>query len=162
MAQRAKFAGSEAGIGIFVLGLFFLLGLLGFVGTGILIVTGEVARDPQLVIAWIVGGAALGWWGWSLGRDLRNVRVVEITEDGTWILKGPLGMRRGTIPPGARRGIGTHSRKVWIFGVPRRYEQSWVEIDTPGRTWRTCASIPEAQVAALQLLRAWIKSHPVS
>lgn len=159
MAQRAKFAGSEAGVGIFVLGLFLVMGVLAWAGVLALLVTGEVAADGQLIAAFAVGTAALAWWAWSWVGDLRNVRVVEIGDDGTWVLKGPLGRRRGLIPPASPRTIEHKTRAVWIFGVPRKYTQSWLEIGTPDRVWRTCASIPEAQREAIETLRSWIRVH---
>src|SRR6185295_15404687 len=99
--QRAKFAGAETGIGIIVLSLFYILSVLSMVGVGMLIVdrqvpswgAGEYAAYAGFVIVVVL-------WGAMILRELRCVRVVEITDDGTWILKGPLGMKRGTIAPG--------------------------------------------------------------
>ena len=40
--QRARFAGAEAGIGIVVFTLFYVMGVLGVLGVGVLLATGQV------------------------------------------------------------------------------------------------------------------------
>jgi hypothetical protein len=158
--QRAKFAGAEAGIGILVLSLFYILGVLGVVGVGMLIAghqvpswgAGEYAAYVGFVVAVIV-------WGALIMRELRCVRVVQIADDGTWILKGPLGMKRGTIAPGEPRAVHDRERAAWIFGVPRRFTLSWCEIESGTRRWRTSGGIPSSQRAARDLLQQWVVDH---
>ena len=158
--QRAKFAGAEAGIGILVLSLFYLFGVLAVVGVGMLIVGRQVpswgAGEYAAYAAFVVG---VGLWGWMILRELRCVRVVEIADDGTWILKGPLGMKRGTIAAGEPRAVHDRERTAWIFGVPRRFTLSWCEIESGARRWRTSGGIPSSQRAARDLLQRWVVDH---
>lgn len=161
MADRARFAGAEAGIGVVVLSLFLILGVLGVAGVTALVAIGEVARDAENLIGLGVFAVIVGLWGAGVVRDLRNVRVILRQPDGTWILRGPLGLRRGTLPPTTPREMVVLEKKVWILvGAPRRYTQSWVEVRTPGRTWTTCHSIPEAQREAIRTLKTWMDALP--
>ena len=153
---RIKFAsGLAAGAGVIVLSLFFLLGFLGVVGVGVGIATKQIHADGGELAMYAVFVIAVALWGASIVRDLRAVRVVEVGGDGAWTLRGPLGIPRGSIAAGTPRTLRPRSTKVWIFGAPRRYEQTWVEIEAGGRRWRTCGSIPEITKPALaQLERA--------
>jgi hypothetical protein len=151
---RVRFAARGiAGISIIVMTLFFVLGLLGVVGVGVLLATGEAHANAGELAMFAAFVIAVGLWGASIVRDLRRVREVQIAGDGTWILRGPFGLRRGTIAAGQRRSVRERRAKVWIFGAPRRYEQSWAELESAGRTWKTCASIPEITVPAIQQLQ---------
>jgi hypothetical protein len=152
---RVPFApGGIAGLGVIVLSLFFVLGLFGVVGVAVLLVTGELHADAGELAMFGVLVVGVALWGASIVRDLRRVRAVEIAGDGTWTLRGPFGFRRGRIAPGVARSVRERSAKVWIFGAPRRYEQTWAEIEAGGRTWKTCASIPEVTAPAIDQLRA--------
>lgn len=151
---RVRFAsGAIAGIGVIVLSLFFLFGLLAVVGVGVLLATGELHANAGELAMYGVLVVGVALWGASIVRDLRNVRVVEIAGDGSWILRGPFGIPRGTIGAGQSRAVHERSAKVWMFGAPRRYTQTWGEISAGGRTWKTCRSIPEVTRPAIDQLQ---------
>ena len=156
--QRAKFAGAEAGIGIIVFSLFYVFGVLGVIGVGALLVTKQMHADPGTVALYIAFAIAVSWWGAMIARELRGVRVVEIADDGTWILRGPLGMRRGTIAPGESRRVHDRQAERWILtGVPRKFTMSWAEIESGSRRWKTCGGTPKSQRAAIQLLQSLVR-----
>lgn len=151
---RVRFAVSGvAGISLVVMSLFFVLGLLGVAGVGVLLATGEVHADAGELAMYVAFVAAVALWGASIVRDFRRVRAVDIAADGSWHLRGPFGIRRGTIGTGQSRSVRERSAKVWMFGAPRRYVQTWAEIESAGRTWKTCASIPEITAPAIQQLQ---------
>jgi len=152
--QRAKFAGAEAGIGIVVFALFYAFGVLGVIGVGALLVTGQLKAEVGTVALYAAFAVAVSWWGAMLARELRGVRVVDIADDGTWILRGPLGMRRGTIKPGESRRVHDRQAERWILsGVPRKFTMSWAEIESGPRRWKTCGGTPRSQRAAIDLLQ---------
>ncbi len=157
--QRVKFAGAESGIGIIVLSLFYVLGVLGVVGIAMLIVGHQVHWGAGEYAAYAAFVIAVVWWGAMIVRELRCVRVGELADDGTWTLKGPLGLRRGTIAAGEARRVIDRKRTAWIFGVPRRFTLSWAEIEAGSRRWRTTGGIPSSQRAALDVLQTWIANH---
>ena len=156
--QRAKFAGAEAGIGIIVFSLFYLFGVLGVLGVGALLVTGQLHADAGTVVLYAVFAVAVSWWGAMIARELRGVRVVEIADDGTWILRGPLGVRRGTIAAGAPRRVRDRQAERWILtGVPRKFTMSWAEIEAGSRKWTTCGGTPKSQRAAIEMLQSRVR-----
>jgi hypothetical protein len=158
--QRAKFAGAEAGIGIVVFTLFYVFGVLAVVGVGALLVTKQMHADAGTWVIYVAGAALVSWWGAMIARELRGVRVVEIADDGTWILRGPLGMKRGTIAPGEARAVHDRQAERWILaGVPRRFTMSWADIEAGARRWTTCGGTPKSQRAAIDLLQRWVASH---
>jgi hypothetical protein len=157
--QRAKFAGAESGIGIIVFGLFYVFGVLGVVGVGLLLATGQVHADAGALAAYIGFVLVVIWWGNMIGRELRCVRVVLVHDDGTWVLRGPLGLRRGTIAKDEPRRVIDRSRETWMFGVPRKLTVTWCEIEAGPRRWRTTGGIPSSQRAARELLQRWVAAH---
>jgi len=147
--ERLAFAGFEAHVGVLVFGLFLLLGVLAVVGVGALIAIGEIHPNAGEFATYIGGVLVVGLWGSLTVRDLRNVRLVIVEPDGTWRLRGPLGIPRGTLAPGAPRTVHARERQQGsYFGVIRYYQIAWAEIDAGGRRWRTCRSIPSANAHA--------------
>ncbi len=152
--ERLAFAGFEAHVGVVVFGLFLLLGLLAVVGVGALIVIGEIHPSAGEFATYGAGVLVVGLWGYLTVRDLRNVRLVIVEPDGTWRLRGPLGIPRGTIAPAAPRTAHTRERQQGsYFGVIRYYQIAWAEIEAGGRRWRTCRSIPSANARAIARLQ---------
>jgi hypothetical protein len=152
-AERAAFAGVEASIGIIVFGLFWILGLLGTLGFAALLVTGQVARTAEALGGFAILAAAFALWSYFILRDLRNVRVVDIEADGTWLLRGPFGIPRGRIAAGAPREVHGRQREVWrMMGTIKKSTEAWAEISAGDRQWRTTRSIPEVQRKALAVL----------
>ena len=153
--QRAKFAGAEAGIGIIVFSLFYVFGVLGVIGVGALLVTKQMHADPGTVVLYIAFAIAVSWWGAMIARELRGVRVVEIADDGTWILRGPLGMKRGTIAPGESRRVHDRQAERWILtGVPRKFTMSWAEIEADRGGGRRARVRRQSQRTAIDLLQS--------
>jgi hypothetical protein len=151
--ERLAFAGFEAHVGVLVFGLFLLLGVLAVVGVGALIIIGEVHPSAGELATYVGGVLVVGLWGYLTVRDLRNVRLVIVEPDGTWRLRGPLGIPRGTLAPEAPRTVHAHERQQGsYFGVIRYYQIAWAEIEAGGRRWRTCRSIPSANARTIARL----------
>jgi hypothetical protein len=158
--QRARFAGAEAGIGIVVFTLFYVMGVLGVVGVGVLLATGQVHASAGDWVLYAVFAAGVSWWGAMIVRELSYVRVVEVADDGTWILKGPLGIKRSSIAPGEPRRVHDREAERWILtGVPKKFTMSWAEIEAGSRRWKTCGGTPKSQRAAIALLQDWVVRH---
>ena len=138
MRERVALAGVEANIGIVVLAVFLAFGVLAAIGVGVLLASGEVHTDLRGWATYAGGVMVVVVWARLVKRDLRAVRVVELGDDGSWYLRGPLGLSRGTITPDALRRVVRHTRDTWIFGVARRYMQVWATIEAGGRMWETC------------------------
>lgn len=159
--ERLIFAGFEAALGLFVLGLFWTLGALGLTGGLILVVTGEVAGSGELWLGLGILAAFLGWFGWTIARGLRQFRVIDVYADGRWILRNPLGIAIGRIPPEQERQAVEERAETWMFtGTARKFTKSWIEIRTAGRTWRSTHSIPKYQARARQALDRLLSSSP--
>lgn len=153
--ERLVFAGFEAHVGVLVFGLFLLLGVLAVVGVGALIVVGEIHPNAGEFATYAGGVLVVGLWGYLTVRDLRNVRLVIVEPDGTWRLRGPLGLPRGTLAPEAPRTVHICERQQGsYFGVIRYYQIAWAEIEAGGRRWRTCRSTPSANASAIARLAA--------
>jgi hypothetical protein len=147
------FAGFEAALGLAVLGLFWLLGVLGLAGGLILVVTGEVAASGELWFGLGLLAAFVAWFGWTIVRGLRQFRVVDVLEDGRWILRNPLGVAIGRIAADQERQAIEKRAETWMFtGTARKFTKSWIEIHAAGRTWRSTHSIPKYQARARQAL----------
>ena len=158
--QRARFAGAEAGLGIVVLSLFLVFGVLGVAGVGAALATGQIKGDPGTWAIYAVFAAFVVWWAAMIGRELRAVRVVEMHDDGTWVLRGPLGMKRGTIAAGESRAVHDHTREMWLFaGIPRRMTLSWAIIEAGSQRWKTCGGTPKSQREAIAMLQRWVAAH---
>ncbi|MEZ4367621.1 MAG: hypothetical protein R2939_15295 [Kofleriaceae bacterium] len=153
-APRLEFAGVTSVIGPAVLALFWLLGVLGVVGVAISLVAGKLAANGEGLGGFALLLGFVGAMTYVLVRDLRAVRTITCAADGAWILRSPIGVHLGTIAAETPRKVRALQRKVWMFAnTASRYTQSWVEIETEARTYRTCKSIPKAQAAAIAALR---------
>lgn len=156
MGERVKLAGLEAHIGPVVFGLFLLLGVLAVVGVGALLATGEVRATAGELVTYAGGVVVVGLWARWTVRDLRNVRLVIVEDDGAWRLRGPLGIPRGRIGAGTPRVVARRTREAGsTFGVIRYYQTTWAEIEADGRRWVTCRGIPTSNdwaIARLQQL----------
>ena len=154
MSQKLRFAGFEAGLGVIVMGLFWLPAVLGFVGLIALLATAQAA-----VNATSLGGGALLLAGiaamtWMLRLTLRGFRTIELRDDGAWILRNPIGVRLATLAPDVERAIDVKQRDQWLFvGTAIRTRQAWIEIVTPTRRYRSVRSVPKLQAAAITALR---------
>jgi hypothetical protein len=158
--ERLIFAGFEAALGLVVLGLFWLLGVLGLVGGLILVATGEVAGSGELWFGLAVLAAFVGWFGWTIARGLRQFRTIDMLEDGRWILRNPLGVALGRIAADQDREAVEKRAETWMFtGTARKFTKSWIEVRAAGRTWRSTHSIPKYQAKARQGLDRWFASH---
>ena len=153
MAERIKLAGFEAALGLVVFALFWIPGALGLVGGIILLVTGEVAASGTIIGGLALLAVGLIWFARTIVLGLRQFRVVEIRDDGSWVLKNPLGLTIGRIPYGVVRTVNVKRRETWMFiGTANKYTQQWVEIASGGKTWRSTRSIPRYQQPAVQAL----------
>lgn len=154
MGERVKLAGIEAHIGPVVFGMFLLLGVLAVVGVGALLVTGEVHATAGEIATYVGGVIVVGLWARWTVRDLRNVRLVIVDDDGGWRLRGPLGIPRGRIAAGTPRVVTRRSREAGTtFGVIRFYEATWAEIEASGRRWVTTRGIPSSNDRAIARLQ---------
>lgn len=154
--HRARFATGVAILGIFVMGLFFVLLFLLVLLYGIAGVTGSLPFPVGFaeVATYLAVAAAVAWWGWTILRDLRCFRVVDVDSNGTWILRNPLGFVLGRIERGDPRRIDDCSQEVWMRATTAtQYTRSWVKITAGDRTWRSCCSIPRVTSAAARALR---------
>jgi hypothetical protein len=157
--ERLIFAGFEAALGIGVLGLFWTLGALGLAGGLVLVATGEVASSGELWFGLGVLAAFLGWFGWTIARGLRQFRVIDVLADNRWILRNPLGVVIGRIAPEQERQAVEQRAETWMFtGTARKFTQSWIEVRTAGRTWRSTHSIPKYQARARLALERLLSS----
>jgi hypothetical protein len=114
-----------------------------------------------VVVLWLIGGALLAWWSRNVVRFLTQVRVVDIADDGTWILKGLL-FRRGTIRRDEPRTVQVIGRTMTIYsgaGI-RRIPLTSLAISARGRTWLTCSTRSVDQEAGTRLLAEWIARNP--
>ena len=154
MQERVRLAGLEAHIGPVVFGMFLLLGLLAVAGVGALLATGEVTATAGEFATYAGGVVVVGLWARWTVRDLLNVRLVIVDEDGAWRFRGPLGIPRGRIAAGMPRVVTRRTRTAGsTFGVIRYYETTWAEIEAGGRRWVTCRSIPSASGRAIERLQ---------
>jgi hypothetical protein len=153
MAERIKLAGWEAALGLVVFALFWIPGALGLAGGIILVATGEVAATGTLIGGLALLTAGLIWFARTIVVGLRQFRVVEVRDDGAWVLKNPLGLTIGRIPYGVQRVVNVKRRETWMFiGTANKYTQQWVEIEAEGKRWRSTRSIPKYQHPAVQAL----------
>ena len=153
MRERIALAGVEANIGIIVLATFLGFGVLAALGVGVLLATGEVHAGASGVATYSGGVIVVALWARLLIRDVRAFGVVEVADDGSWRLRGPLGVPRGTIAAGVARAITATRRDTWIFGVARRYTQSWGVIEANGRRWDTCRGTLQSNARAIERLQ---------
>lgn len=158
--QRANFAGVEAAIGSVVGAVFWLLGMLGVIGTTALFAVGQLPVDAAYLGAFAIGLAAFTLWTWKWLVDFRLIRVVEIADDDTWILKSVFGIERGRLGPTEPREFTVYEQDRWILvGAIRKMKASWAEIDSGSRHWKTTQNPPWAQREAIETLRGWIRSR---
>jgi hypothetical protein len=159
--ERLIFAGFEAALGLFVLGLFWTLGALGLAGGLILVATGEVVSSGELWFGLGILAAFVGWFGWTIARGLRQFRVIDVLAGGHWILRNPLGIAIGRIAPDQERQAVEQRAETWMFtGTARKFTKSWIEVRAAGRTWRSTHSIPKYQARARQALDRLLSSSP--
>lgn len=156
--QRLRFAGWEAATGVFVLGAFGVLAALGLLGLAILAITGQVAFGRDVVLELVVLAGVVVALRAVIARGQRQFRVLEIADDGTWVLRDSLGRALGRIAPGAERSVVEQRRETWMYvGTARKYTQSWFELVSGGRTYESCHSIPKFQAAAREALGRWLR-----
>ncbi|HWO20120.1 MAG TPA: hypothetical protein VNO30_15140 [Kofleriaceae bacterium] len=159
-SERLIFAGFEAALGLFVLGVFWLFGALGLAGGLILVATGEVAGSGELWFGLAVLAAFVGWFGWTIARGLRQFRTIDMLDDGRWLLRNPLGVVIGRIAADQDREAVEKRAETWMFtGTARKFTKSWIEVRAAGRTWRSTHSIPRYQAAARQGMDRWFASR---
>lgn len=150
------FAGEVmAAVAIAVLGLHLLIGVLGIAGVVALIAGGVIPTNSESLSGLALGAVLVGALGWVVLRDLRRVCAIDITTDGTWILRGPFRMVRGQIAPDVAREVISRTGKVWMIGggSARVATWSWAVIRAGGRTWETVRTLPEEHDKAMALLR---------
>ena len=156
--QRLRFAGWEAAIGVFVLGAFAGFAALGFLGLALLALTGQVAFGSGVAFGLVVLAGVVAVFGAAIVRGQRQFRVLDIADDGTWILRDSLGRALARIAPGAERSLVEKRRETWMYiGTARKYTQSWFELMSGGRTYESSHSIPKLQAPAREMLGRWLK-----
>ena len=140
---------------------FFLLFSLGAIGVVALLLVGQLPAEPANLATIAVCLVAYGLFGWKILRDSRLVRIIDITDDNTWILKSVFGIVRARIAPTQARSFAVKEQVRWILtGTARRMKVSWAEIEVDRRVWKTCMNPPASQAEAITLIRAWIRDRP--
>ncbi len=155
--REARFAGVEASIGIVVFIIFWTFGLLGIGGALIAIATGLIDHGVGNLGAAALGVGVMVLLTWKIWYDFRLIRVIDVADDGTWIMSSVFHVVRARLGPDEPRTFTVYEKSRWILtGVPRKYKVSWAVIEAQGKTWKTCMNPPWAQREAIAMLRSWI------